>query len=49
MYNYVDRIMQRSTMSCNSVCRGRRKLSSHVHGVSGRSSFSMVDSEDSSD
>ena len=41
--------MQRSTMSCNSVCRRRRKLSSHVRGERGRSSFSMVDSEDSSD
>ena len=52
MYNYVDiiRIMQRSTMSCNSVwCRRRRKLSSHVRGERGRSSFSMVDSEDSED
>ena len=38
--------MQRSTMSCNSVCRRRRKLSSHVRGERGRSSFSMVDSED---
>ena len=44
-----SRIMQRSTMSCNSVCRRRRKLSSHVRGERGRSSFSMVDSEDSSD
>ena len=34
--------MQRSTMSCNSVCRRRRKLSSHVRGERGRSSFSMV-------
>ena len=41
--------MQRSTMSCNSVCRRRRKLSSHVRGERGRSLFSMVDSEDSSD
>ena len=41
--------MQRSTMSCNSVCRRRRKLSFHVRGERGRSSFSMVDSEDSSD
>ena len=41
--------MQRSTMSCNSVCRRRRKLSSHVRGERGRSSFSMVDSEDSED
>ena len=46
MYNYVDK---RTTMSCNSVCRRRRKLSSQVRGESGRSSFSMVDSEDSSD
>ena len=41
--------MQRSTMSCNSVFRRRRKLSSHVRGERGCSSFSMVDSEDSED
>ena len=41
--------MQRSTMSCNSVCWRRRKLSSHVRGERGRSSFSMVDSKDSED
>ena len=38
--------MQRSTLSCNSVCRRRRKLSSHVRGKRGCHSFSMVDSED---
>ena len=44
---YCARVMHFSAF--HSVCRRRRKLSSHVRGERGRSSFSMVDSEDSSD
>ena len=47
MYNYVDK--DHAAQYSNSVCRRRRKLSSHVRGERGRSSFSMVDSEDSED
>ena len=45
MYNYVDK----DHAAQYSVFRRRRKLSSHVRGERGCSSFSMVDSEDSED
>ena len=49
MYNYVDKDHAAQYNVCNSVFRRRRKLSSHVRWERGCSSFSMVDSEDSSD